>query len=194
MIGAQFQIDQQEGPRVGGGVVSMIPATTAAVQPRTSTHILIPAQPPFGLSALLPHPGLIPEEQRQHQIHLLLPLSSYNHPALQNLAYQGVILPLSQQISTNTSTAIPSNFMARTSTTSGPARISTTSSGHHLQSETVECRLLQQVRRQELVQQICNNYPVVALASQVMRNNPGMDPLRALQLAKQWLPGHDSNP
>jgi hypothetical protein len=185
MIGVQFQIDQQESPRVGGGGgVSMIPTTTTAV-PRT-THNPIPQS--FGLSALLsgqhppgvPHPGLIPAKQ-QHQIHPLLVPLSLNHSALQNLAYQGMILPPSLQISTTA--AIPSYFMV--TTTSGPA-IPPISSQH--QSET-----LLQMRRQELVQQICNNNPVVALASQVMRNNPGMDPLRALELAKQYLPGH-SNP
>ena len=200
IIGVQFQIDQQESPRVGvgggGGGVSMIPATTAAV-PLTSHN---PIPQPFGLNNLLfedhhhrgaPHPGLIPAEQ-QHQIHPLLPLSLYYQPALQILAYQQMYLPPSLQIGT-TSTAIPNQFIS--TTLSGPARISTTSSGQHLQSETVEGRLLQQMRRQELAQQICNNNPVVALASQVMRSNPGMDPLRAIELAMQWLlPGHDSNP
>ena len=201
MIGVQFQIDQQENPRVGGGGggggggrVSMIPATTTAV-PLTS-HNPIPQL--FGLNNVLfdhqhhrgvPHPGLIPAEQ-QHQIHPLLALSLYYQPALQNPAYQSVYLPPSLQIGT-TSTAIPNQFIA--TTLSGPARISTTSSGQHLQSETVEWRLLQQMRRQELAQHICNNNPVVALASQVMRSNPGMDPLRAIELAKQCLPGH-SNP
>jgi hypothetical protein len=106
----------------------------------------------------------------------------YYQPALQILAYQQMYLPSSLQNSTTTT--IPSYFIA--TTTSGPARISTISSQHQMET-------LLQMRRQELVQQICNNNPVVAIASQVMRNNPGMDPLRALELAKQWLPGH-SNP
>ena len=144
-------------------MVLLHPRRHIGLHHRHQEHVLIHELSSEGLQ-------FIPAEQ-QYQIHPLFPLSLYYQPALQNLAYQSVYLPPSLKIGT-TSTAIPNQFIS--TTLSGPARISTTSSG---------------------LQQICSSNPVVAtLASQIMENNPGMDPLRAIELAKQCLLGHDSNP